>query len=355
MTHPQLSQNISEVFNKGVVIPAHPLALNKNRQLDERRQRALTRYYLDAGAGGIAIGVHTTQFDIRKPEVGLYKPVLELTKEEIDGYVERTAKPIMRIAGVIGKTEQAIREASLAVDLGYHAGLLSMSAFPDATNEEMLAHCRAVSEIIPLFGFYLQPAAGGRLLDVDYWRAFSQIENVVAIKIAPFNRYQTIDVIRGVTESGRADQIVLYTGNDDNIVADLLTQFAIPSGTTLINKRIVGGLLGHWAFWTKPAVELLDRIHHVCSLSEMSELLRIGTQITDCNAVVFDAPNNFAGCIVGIHEILRQQGLLEGVWTLDPNENLTNAQSLEIDRIYAAYPQLNDDAFVAKNLDRWLR
>ena len=353
MSLPKLHKNIADVLNRGVVIPAHPLALNKNHRLDERRQRALTRYYLDAGAGGIAVGVHTTQFKIRDPDIGLLQPVLELTKEELDRHTENTGKPIVRIAGILGRTRQARDEASLAVNLGYHAGLLSLSALPDVSNEELLAHCRAVSEIIPLFGFYLQTAVGGRLLDVDFWRGFAQIENVVAIKIAPFNRYQTLDVVRGLAESGRAEKIALYTGNDDNIVADLLTTFSVKSGSRDVKKRIVGGLLGHWAFWTKPAVELLGRIHQADE-TETSRLLSLGVKITDSNAAVFDAANNFRGCIVGIHEILRRQGLLEGIWTLNPNEGLAPAQKREIDRIYTSYPELADDAFVAENLFRWL-
>jgi dihydrodipicolinate synthase/N-acetylneuraminate lyase len=355
MSCPQLSDNISLVLNKGVVIPAHPLALNKNRQLDERRQRALTRYYLDAGAGGIAVGVHTTQFEIRKPEHGLLKPVLTLAKEEIDNFVTGSGRPIIKIAGVVGKTKQALAEAQLAVELGYHAALLSMAAFSDASNREMIAHCRAVAEIIPLVGFYLQPSVGGRLLDVDFWRAFATIDNVVAIKIAPFNRYYTFDVIRAVIESERATEIALYTGNDDNIVADLLTEFSIPYGSKVIKKRIVGGLLGHWAIWTKRAVDLLDQIQGVRNIDEMSELLSLGIRITDSNAVVFDVAHDFAGCIVGIHEVLRRQGLLEGVWTLNPREQLMPFQKAEIDRIYAAYPELNDDAFVSENLEHWLR
>jgi dihydrodipicolinate synthase/N-acetylneuraminate lyase len=355
MQYPPLPKNISAILNKGVVIPAHPLALNKNRKLDERRQRALTRYYLDAGAGGIAIGVHTTQFEIRLPEFGLLAPVLSLASEEIDAYVAGSGKSIIKISGVVGKTQQAVAEAELAVRLGYHASLLSLAALPDASNQDLITHCRAVAEVIPLVGFYLQPSVGGRLLDVNFWREFAKIENVVAIKIAPFNRYYMLDVIRGVVESDRAEHIAFYTGNDDNIVADLLTEFALFDGTKTVPKRIVGGLLGHWAIWTKRAVELLNRIHAVNDMKGMAELLSLGTRITDSNAVVFDVAHNYAGCIVGIHEVLRRQGLLEGVWTLNPNEQLLDSQNAEIDRIYASYPELNDDAFVAKNPDRWLR
>ncbi|NIO20569.1 MAG: dihydrodipicolinate synthase family protein [Candidatus Aenigmarchaeota archaeon] len=356
MSLPQLAREISQALQRGQVIPAHPLALNENRKLDERRQRALTRYYLDAGSGGIAVGVHSTQFEIRKPDVGLFQPVLELAKDEIDDYVSKTKKPIVRIAGIVGQTKQALAEAKLASDLRYHAGLLSLTAFPGATNQTLLKHCRAVSEIIPLFGFYLQTAMGGRELDIDFWREFAQIENVVAVKIAPFDRYQTFDTVRGVVESGRSDEIALYTGNDDNIVMDLITDYSIPVESRLVKKRIVGGLLGHWAVWTKSAVDLLKRIQ--TSLDRDGniplEFLTVGAQVTDCNAAFFDAANNFAGSFVGIHEVLRRQGLLEGVWTLNPNDRLSLQQRNEIDRVYKAYPELNDDAFVADHLDKWL-
>lgn len=355
MPNPQLPQNIAAMLNQGVVIPAHPLALDNNCRLDERRQRALTRYYLDAGAGGIAVGVHTTQFEIRLPEFSLFEPVLSLAREEIDSFSARTGKPIIKIAGVVGKTAQATAEARLAADLGYHAVLLSLAAFQGESNQDMLAHCRAVAEIIPLVGFYLQPAAGGRLLDIDFWREFAAIENVVAIKTAPFNRYYTLDVVRGLVESGRAADIALYTGNDDNIVADLLTEYTLPVAGKMMHKRFAGGLLGHWAVWTRRAVEQLERIHRAETSAEITDLLSLGVRITDCNAAFFDVAHNFAGCIVGLHEVLRRQGLLENVFTLNPRDQLTPAQKAEIDRVYAAYPDLNDDVFVAENLDRWLR
>jgi dihydrodipicolinate synthase/N-acetylneuraminate lyase len=351
MSLPQLKKEINEIIQKGVVIPAHPLALNKNRKLDERRQRALSRYYFNAGAGGIAVAVHTTQFEIRKPEVGLLQPVLKLAIEEANIFSEKTNQPVVKIAGVVGKTEQALNEAKLTSDLGYDAILLSLSAFKDSSNQQMIEHCKAVAEILPLIGFYLQPAVGGRKLDVDFWRSFSQIENVVAIKMAPFNRYQTLDVIRGVAESGRAEKIALYTGNDDNIVADLLTEFEIPVENKIIKKKIVGGLLGHWAVWTKKAVELLEEIHKG---GNTERLLTKGVHVTDSNAAFFDAANDFAGCIVGLHEVLRRQGLLENILTLNPKEVLTAQQKAEIDRVYNSYPDLNDDEFVVENLDRWL-
>jgi len=329
-------------LRRGVVIPAHPLALNAGRKLDERRQRALTRYYLAAGAGGVAVGVHTTQFEIRDPRVGLYEPVLSLAIEEM------RSSDAVRIAGIVGPTAQAVKEAGFAAGCGYHAGLLSLAALRDASVPQLVEHVRAVASIIPVFGFYLQPAVGGRILPYAFWREFAAIDNVVAIKMAPFNRYQTLDVVRAVAESGRADDIALYTGNDDNIVADLLTPFAFAGRTV----RIVGGLLGHWAVWTRRAVELLERIHRE---PDCPGWLARGVEVTDSNAAFFDTANQFAGCIAGLHEVLRRQGLLEGRWCLNPSEDLSPGQLEEIDRVYRAYPHLNDDDFVRENLDRWLR
>ena len=331
-----------EKLRRGVAIPAHPLALNANRKLDERRQRALTRYYLAAGVGGVAVGVHTTQFAIRDPRVGLYEPVLRLAMEEMG------ATDAIRIAGIVGPTAQALKEAELAARLGYDAGLLSLAALREASVAELVAHTRAVASIIPVFGFYLQPAVGGRMLPYAFWREFAEIENVVAIKMAPFNRYQTLDVVRAVAESGRADDIALYTGNDDNIVVDLLTPFP-SAGRTM---RIVGGLLGHWAVWTRRAVELVERVH---AEPECAGWLSRAIEITDSNAAFFDTANQFAGCIAGLHEVLRRQGILQGRWCLDPAEDLSSGQMEEIDRVYAAYPHLNDDDFVRENLDTWLK
>ncbi len=352
----QLKLNKEKVtaLNNGIVIPALPLALNINRKLNEQRQRALMRYYFDAGVGGVAVAVHTTQFEIRLPEFGLFKPILELAKEEHNRFVAQTQNPILLISGVIGQTKQAVAEAQLAADLGYDAVLLSVAALRDASNEALLQHCHAVAEIIPVIGFYLQSAVGGRRLDVNFWREFARIENVVAIKMAPFNRYQTLDVVRGVIESGRANEIILYTGNDDNILVDLLTNFKMSDGDNVISKRISGGLLGHWAVWTKKAVELIDLVHRSEEEKDIRHLLTLAAQITDSNAAFFDSANNFAGCITGIHEVLRRQGLLEGIWTLNEKETLSPGQKEEIDRVCAAYPQLNDDVFVAENLDRWL-
>ena len=336
--------NVRERLAEGLVIPAHPLALTSSRKLNERRQRALTRYYLAAGAGGIAVGVHTTQFAIRDPKINLYQPVLELAMEEA------TKANIVKIAGVCGPRRQAIKEAELARLLGYDAVLLSMAGLKDLETDELVEHAKAVADVMPVVGFYLQPSVGGRPLSYEFWREFSKIENVVAIKMAPFNRYQTIDVLRGVIDSGRASAISLYTGNDDSILIDLLTRWNF-DGKTL---RIVGGLLGHWAVWTSKAVEHLALAKR--SGSEIPiEMLTLAQQITDANAAFFDAAHGFAGCIAGIHEVLRRQGLLEGIWCLDESESLSPGQSAEIDRVYKAYPHLNDDSFVQSHLDEWLR
>ncbi|HMJ90870.1 MAG TPA: dihydrodipicolinate synthase family protein [Candidatus Acidoferrum sp.] len=343
-----------EVLRRGLVIPACPLALNAKRHFDERRQRALLRYYIAAGAGGIAVGVHTTQFAIREPKHGLFEPVLKLAAEEMQRGESRRKNPIIRIGGICGRTRQAVREAQLLHACGYHAGLLSLAALRDATDDQLIEHCRAVGEIVPLIGFYLQPAAGGRVLPFSFWRRFVELENVIAIKIAPFNRYQTLDVVRAVVESGR-DDIALYTGNDDNIVLDLVTPFRFRHNNLKIERRIVGGLLGHWAVWTRRAIELLKECQQAAHDETVSaRLLRRAVEITDANAAFFDAANGFAGCIAGIHEVLRRQGLLEGIWCLDPREMLSPGQREEIDRVYRAYPHLNDASFVREHLDEWL-
>lgn len=331
------------LFQAGVAIPAHPLALTAERKLDERRQRALTRYYLAAGAGGLAVGVHTTQFAIRDARTGLFEPVLALAAEEM----ERAGRTVVKIGGICGETKQAAGEAELLAGLGYDAGLLSLGAWKTASEEAMLAHCRVVAEVMPVVGFYLQPSVGGRILTQGFWRKFAEIGNVAGIKIAPFNRYQTLDVVRAVMEAGR-DDIALYTGNDDQIVGDLVTPFAFGGR----ERRIAGGLLGHWSVWTRQAVGLLSRCQRE---GATPELLRTGVAVTDCNAAFFDAANGFRGCIAGLHEVLRRQGLLEGVWCLDESEGLSPGQKEEIDRVYAAYPELNDDAFVEERRDGWLR
>src|SRR5450755_184127 len=334
---------LRERLLSGLVIPAHPLALNSQRKLDERRQRALTRYYLAAGAGGIAVGVHTTQFAIRDPRFALFEPVLELAIEEIG------TRPVAKIAGVCGRTEQATRETESAATLGYDAVLLSLGAMREAPDPELMVHARAVAGILPVIGFYLQPSVGGRLLPYSFWREFAEIENVVAIKIAPFNRYQTLDLVRAVIESGRAGEIALYTGNDDNIIADLLTKFDFGGR----EARIAGGLLGHWAVWTKAAVAQLSDIHAIGD-SVPASMLTLAQQVTDANAALFDPAHQFHGCIAGLHEILRRQGLLEGRWCLDPVEDLSPGQDEEIDRVCRAYPHLSDDQFVQEHLDEWL-
>ena len=332
---------VRDKFRSGLVIPAHPLALNSSRKLDERRQRALTRYYLAAGAGGIAVGVHTTQFTIR--DIGLLEPVLKLAAEEAKG------KDIAKVAGVCGKGKQALKEAELARNLGYDAALLSLAALKEENNDALLDHVRAIANVIPILGFYLQPSAGGRVLNYEFWRGFVEIENVIAIKIAPFNRYQTIDVVRALAQSGRAKEITLYTGNDDNILVDLLTRFDL-GGEPI---RIAGGLLGHWAVWTQIAVD------HLALAKRHSEeipakLLTLAQQITDSNAAIFDPSHHFHGCIPGIHEVLRRQGLLEGRWCLDPKEELSPGQMEEIDRVSLLYPHLQDDSFVREHLHEWL-
>ena len=358
-------------LRRGVAIPAMPLALDANRKLDERRQRALCRYYLAAGAGGIAAAVHTTQFAIRDPKVGLFEPVLRIIAEELSPPLPYSgagrgegrrgddllqSPPMIRIAGVCGPTPQAVKEAALIRDLGYHAALLSLAALKDASEDHLLAHCREIAAILPIVGFYLQPAVGGRVLPYPFWRRFAEIQNVVAIKIAPFNRYQTLDVVRAVADAGR-DDVALYTGNDDNIVADLITPFRFNTSTGKpVERRIVGGLLGHWAVWTKTAVDLLKTCQVASTGGSVPrDLLRLNVEVTDVNAAFFDAANYFAGCIAGLHEVLRRQGLLEGTWCLDERETLSPGQREEIDRVYAAYPHLNDDHFVEQHRDQWLR
>ena len=334
--------NWRERLHQGLVIPAHPLALTAERKLDERRQRALTRYYLASGAGGIAVGVHTTQFEIRDPRYGLFKPVLEIAMEEMRG-----TKAVV-IAGICGETAQAVGEAEFAAGAGYHAGLLSLAALREASIDQLIDHARTVGEVMPIIGFYLQPAVGGLILPYEFWRRFAALECVTAIKIAPFNRYQTLDVLRAVADSGRAGKIALYTGNDDNIVADLIAPYHYGNRKTL---RFVGGLLGHWAVWTRRAVEMLAAIR----MGAVGAPARRAYEITDSNAAFFDAANGFRGCIAGIHEVLRRQGLLAGRWCLDPAEDLSPGQLEEINRVYKAYPHLNDDEFVAANIDVWLK
>jgi dihydrodipicolinate synthase/N-acetylneuraminate lyase len=342
---PSLPPEIAALLRAGTVIPAHPLALDARRRLDERRQRALSRYYLDAGSGGLAVGVHATQFAIR--EAGLYQPVLRLAAEE----AQRAKRPIAMIAGLAGNTAQARNEAGIARALGYHAGLLSLGAMRGASLDELIAHCVAVAGDIPLVGFYLQTAVGGIRLPMEFWRRFAAIENVVAIKIAPFNRYATLDVLRGVVAARAEERVALYTGNDDHIVLDLAAPFDIRRGGETVRVRIRGGLLGHWSVWTRSAVALLERM----STGRIdADLLALDARITDCNSAFFDVAHDFAGCIPGCHEVLRRQGLLEGTWCLDPREALSPGQAEEIDRVHREHGDLADDAFVKANLERWL-
>jgi dihydrodipicolinate synthase/N-acetylneuraminate lyase len=338
-----IPNEITALLRRGTVIPAHPLALNAKRQLDERRQRALARYYLEAGSGGLAVGVHATQFAIR--EAGLYEPVLRIAIEEA------RARKVVMIAGLSGKTAQAKREAEIARGLGYHAGMLSLAPMKGASIDELIGHCSAIAAEIPLVGFYLQRAVGGIALPMEFWQRFAAIENVVAIKIAPFNRYATLDVVKGVVGARAEERVVLYTGNDDHIVLDLAVPYDVRRGDETVRVRIRGGLLGHWSVWTRSAVQLLERIQRG-PLDQ--DLLALDARITDCNAAFFDVAHNFAGCIPGCHEVLRRQGLLEGTWCLDPNEQLSPGQAKEIDRVYREHGDLADDDFVRRNLERWL-
>jgi dihydrodipicolinate synthase/N-acetylneuraminate lyase len=345
-----LPQEVLATLREGAVIPAHPLALDAARRFDWRRQRALTRYYIDAGAGGLAVGVHTTQFAIR--EAGLHEAVLEAAVEDSR---EWTQRPLVMIAGVCGRTPQAVSEARTAVRLGYHAGLVSLAALQGESDDALVAHCREVADEIPLVGFYLQTSVGGVALGAGFWRRFAQIDNVVAIKVAPFNRYRTLDVVRGVAEAHAEERISLYTGNDDHIVLDLVTPYTIVRGGAAVTLRFRGGLLGHWSVWVRSAVELLARVKREIPTGAVSDaLLALDSRVTDCNAAFFDVANGFRGCIAGCHEVLRRQGLLEGIWCLDPHEGLSPGQKEAIERVCALHADLADDAFVRTNLERWL-
>lgn len=347
-----IKTDIKRLLHEGTVIPAHPLALNANARLDEKRQRGLTQYYMACGTGGIAVGVHTTQFEIRDPKINLYGRVLELAADEVAS--AGLVRPFIKVAGVVGPTKQAMAEAETAVKFGYDLALLSMGGLKDWSEAEILERVRMVADVIPIFGFYLQPSVGGRIFTYDFWLQFARIPNVHAIKVAAFNRYQTLDVVRAVCASGRHDEIALYTGNDDNIVADLLTTYRFASGGKVIEKGFVGGLLGHWAVWTRKAVELLEEVKR-CRANggaDVNELLTRGIEVTDMNAAIFDPAHSFHGCIPGIHEVLRRQGLLEGRWCLNPAEELSPGQMEEIDRVCNAYPHLTDDDFVKELLEQ---
>jgi hypothetical protein len=348
--HSDLPQDVLAILRRGAVIPAHPLALDAARNFDRRRQRALTRYYVDAGVGGLAVGVHTTQFAIR--DIGLYEPVLSAAMEDSRAWTDR---PLVMVAGVCGRTEQAIEEARTAVRHGYHAGLLSLAAFKGADTDSVIAHCRRVAEEIPLIGFYLQPAVGGLPLDAAFWQQFAAIDNVVAIKVAPFNRYRTLDVMRGVAAARTEERVTLYTGNDDHIVLDLVTPFTVMRDGAPVTLRFRGGLLGHWSVWARSAALLLERLQAAVAAGPVPpEILALDSRVTDCNAAFFDVANDFHGCIAGCHEVLRRQGLLAGTWCIDPQEGLSLGQAEEIDRVLRDHADLSDDAFVAANLERWL-
>ncbi|MEO5979710.1 MAG: dihydrodipicolinate synthase family protein [Chryseolinea sp.] len=346
-----LDQTLKQFLLKGTVIPAHPLALNHSRKLDERYQRALTRYYIDSGAGGIAVAVHTTQFEIRLPQYKLFEKVLALAMEEVNK--AKSERPFLPIAGILGPVDQALQEARIAKDMGYAMGLLSNGGLPNLTESELIERVERVAEIIPVFGFYLQPAVGGRILSFDFWKRFAAVENVHAIKVAAFNRYQTLDVVRAVALCERANEVALYTGNDDNIIGDLVTPYKFMKDGKDVEKSFVGGLLGHWAFGTKQAVHLLEKIK-AASEDRIRSVLSEGIEVTDVNAAVFDPAHNFHGCIAGINEVLRRQGLLGTNLCLSDKEVLSSGQAEEISRVHDNYPHLHDDIFVAANLQRWL-
>lgn len=349
-----LDKEVLENFRRGTVIPATPLAIDENKKIDVKHQKALIRYYMDSGVGGIAIGVHSTQFEIR--EHGIFEELLKLVSDEIDLWSAKTNKKILKIAGVCGEAAQATREAKYAVSVGYQATLVSLSALKGQSVDKLIEHCRKIAEIMPVIGFYMQTSVGGVVLPYEFWKEFAQIPNVLGIKIAPFNRYRTFDVVRAICEVGKENEITLYTGNDDNIVIDLLSEYRIDTVSGVKNVRIKGGLLGHWCVWTQKAVELLNEIHKLIDLGQAipQELLMRANQVTDSNDAFFDSRNNFAGCIAGLHEVLHRQGLMANILCLSPNEILSKGQSQEITRVYKAYPHLHDDAFIKANINKWL-
>ena len=343
-----------EILHEGTVIPAIPLVLNKERKFNEQGQRTLIRYYLHAGVGGLAIGVHTTQFEIRDPKIGLFEPLLKIAAEEIDAFEKNNDKVIVRIAGACGPVAQAVLESKTAQDLGYDAVLLSPGGLNNLSENEMIERTKYVAALMPVIGFYLQPAVGGRRFSFDYWKAIADLENVVAFKAAPFDRYMTLDLVRGCAFSDRSDKVALYTGNDDNIVIDLLTKYEFTMNNKLVSKRFVGGLLGHWSVWTHNVVSMFEILKsHREEIHIPSYLFTLAEQVTDCNGAFFDVRNNYKGCIAGIHEVLRRQGLMEGIWCLNPRETLSPGQKEEIDRVCKAYAHLNDNDFVRRNIDKW--
>lgn len=343
-------------LHEGTVIPANPLALDENRNFDEKRQRALVRYYLDAGVGGLAVAVHTTQFEIRDPKYNLFERVLRVAAEEARAFEAKTGDTVVMVAGACGPKEQAVREAELAKQIGYDAVLLSPGGLNALSEDEMIERTEAVAAVLPVIGFYLQPSVGGRVFTYNYWERLCAIDNVVAVKAAPFNRYCTLDVVRAAALSKRSDEIALYTGNDDNIVIDLTTNYRFEVDGKVYEKSFIGGLLGHWSVWTKKAVELFEKCKQYRGCDTLpAEILKLANEVTDTNAAFFDTANGFKGCIAGLHEVLRRQGLMKGIWCLNPDETMSKGQKEEIDRVYRMYPHLNDDEFVRANLDKWLK
>ncbi len=339
---------------QGTIIPATPLALDENRRFDETTQRLLMKYYLASGVGGIATAVHTTQFEIRKPEVALFEPILKIVSDEIDKFEKENKTVIVKVAGVCGKTEQAVEEALIAKKYGYDAVLLSPGGLNDMSEDYMIERTRAVAEIMPVIGFYLQTACGGRQFSYNYWERVCAVENVVAIKCASFNRYSTLDVVRAAAFSDRSEDITLYTGNDDNIVIDLLTRYEFTKDGKTVTKSFDGGLLGHWSVWTKKAVEIFDKTQtEKKNASISSEMLKLAAEVTDTNSAFFDTAHNFSGCIAGLHEVLRRQGLMKNIYCLNPDETMSEGQLDEINRMYAMYPHLSDDDFIKENIDKW--
>ncbi len=351
-----LSAQKAELLAAGTVIPAHPLALTQRHTLDERRQCALTRYYAESGGGGIAVAVHTTQFEIRDPKIGLFEPVLQLAAATLDE--QASYRHLLRIAGVAGDTGQAVREASIARDLGYDAVLVSPGGLSHWSEDELLNRSAVIGEVLPVIGFYLQEAVGGRYLSKDYWRRLADQPSTVAVKAAPFDRYRTVELVQGVALAERGNHVALYTGNDDNIVSDLLTPFIVRGTQGMIERRFVGGLLGHWAVWTRSAVKLLELTKRAYQgdISAMTAALRLSVMVTDANSAIFDSRNNFAGVIAGVHEVLRRQGLLEGIWCLDPNQTLSPCQAdLINEAILNSSASTSEQQFIDSNIERWLR
>ena len=343
-----------KAFQAGMIIPATPLALTADKKLDENRQRLLMRYYLNAGAGGIASGVHSTQFEIHDEKVGLLAPVLEIVSDEIDRYEDQSKATIFKVAGACGPVAQAVKEAELAKRLGYDAVLLSPGGLPGLSEKDFIHRTQEVAAVMPVIGFSLQKAVGGPAFSYAYWEELSEIDNVIGIKVAPFDRYQSLDIIRAVALSTRKDKIALYTGNDDNIGIDLLTTFSFVKDGKTYEKNFVGGLLGHYSVWTKSAGELFARFKTARETGEITaELLTLAAQITDMNAAVFDPANGFTGCISGLHEVLRRQGLLAGIWCISDKERLSPGQVEELDRVCYMYPELIDDGFIKDNIAQW--